>query len=151
MANLTQVFTVAGIITHNGSTKVRFANDLVRRIKQFSKGGAPRIDLMELPSEMTKIEALRFLQSHADFQSPADQATISDSLEDRVKESKKGEVKVSNSAKPSLESIKARGKKVTKEVTVASILSLFPQVSATPASIVADAELAADLHNVDPA
>jgi hypothetical protein len=151
MANLTHVFTVAGIITHNGSTKVRFANDLVRRIKQFSKGGAPRIDLMELPSEMTKIEALRFLQSHADFQSPADQATISDSLEDRVKESKKGEVKVSNSAKPSLESIKARGKKVTKEVTVSSILSLFPQVSATSASIVADAELAADLHNVDPA
>jgi hypothetical protein len=132
MANLTQVFKVAGIITHNGSTKVRFANDIVRRIKQFSKGGAPRIDLMELPTDMTKIEALKYLQSHADFQSPSDQATIADSLEDREKDAKKGEVKVSDVAKPSLESIKARGKKVTKEATASQIL-------------------AAAFHNVDPA
>ena len=132
MANLTQVFKVAGIITHNGSTKVRFANDIVRRIKQFSKGGAPRIDLMELPTDMTKIEALKYLQAHADFQSPSDQATIADSLEDREKDAKKGEVKVSDVAKPSLESIKARGKKVTKEATAVQIL-------------------AAAFHNVDPA
>jgi len=115
MAN--QTFKVAGITTHNGSTKVRFTDDMVRRVKQFSKGGATRIDLIELPSEMSKVEALQYLASHADFQSPADQATISDSLSDKQKEAKKGEVKVKVSkTKPSMDAIKARAKKnVTAE------------------------------------
>ena len=125
-----QTFKVAGITTHNGNTKVRFTDDMVRRIKQFSKGGATRIDLVELPSEMTKIEALKYLASHAEFQSPSDQATIADSLEDRVKDASKGEVKVKATKKPSLDAIKARGK---KQVTAEQILD------------------AVDLHNVDPA
>jgi hypothetical protein len=128
MAN--QTFKVAGITTHNGNTKVRFTDDMVRRIKQFSKGGATRIDLVELPSEMTKIEALKYLATHAEFQSPSDQATISDSLADREKEASKGEVKVKATKKPSLDAIKARGK---KQVTAEQILE------------------AVDLHNVDPA
>lgn len=125
-----QTFKVAGITTHNGNTKVRFTDDMVRRIKQFSKGGATRIDLVELPSEMTKIEALKYLATHADFQSPSDQATIAESLEDREKDASKGEVKVKATKKPSLDAIKARGK---KQVTAEQILE------------------AADLHNVDPA
>ena len=124
-----QTFKVAGITTHNGNTKVRFTDDMVRRIKQFSKGGATRIDLVELPSEMTKIEALKYLATHADFQSPSDQATIAESLEDREKDASKGEVKVKATKKPSLDAIKARGK---KQVTAEQILE------------------AADLHNVDP-
>jgi hypothetical protein len=120
MAN--QTFKVAGITIHNGNAKVRFTDDMVRRIKQFSKGGASRIDLVELPSEMTKLEALKYLATLPDFQSASDQALIGDAIEDRVKESTKGEVKVktSKSAKPSLESIKARGKK--KEVTAEQVL-----------------------------
>lgn len=109
MAN--QTFKVAGITTHNGNSKVRFTDDLIRRVKQFSKGGATRIDLMELPSEMSKVEALKYLQAHADFQSPADQALIADGIADRSKA--KGEVKV-KATKPSIEAIKARAK---KEVT----------------------------------
>jgi len=114
-------FKVAGITTHGNSTKVRFTDDLVRRVKQFSKGGASRIDLIELPSAMTKIEALKYLQSHEDFQSASDQATISDSIADRTKEASKGEVKVKSKTAPSLESIKARAKK-TKEVSAEEIL-----------------------------
>jgi len=114
-------FKVAGITTHNNSTKVRFTDDLVRRVKQFSKGGASRIDLIELPSAMTKLEALKYLQAHADFQSAEDQATISDSIADRTKEASKGEVKVKSKTAPSLESIKARAKK-TKEVSAEEIL-----------------------------
>jgi hypothetical protein len=114
-------FKVAGITTHGNSTKVRFTDDLVRRVKQFSKGGASRIDLIELPSAMTKIEALKYLQAHADFQSASDQATISDSIQDRTKEASKGEVKVKSKTAPSLESIKARAKK-TKEVSAEEIL-----------------------------
>lgn len=106
-----QLFKVAGITTHNGNSKVRFTDDLIRRVKQFTKGGATRIDLMELPNAMTKVEALKFLQGHADYQSPDDQALISDSLADREK-APKAEVKVktTKAVKPSLDAIKERGK-----------------------------------------
>jgi hypothetical protein len=127
-----QTFKVAGITAHGTSIKVRFTDDMVRRVKQFAKGGASRIDLIELPSEMSKIEALNYLAAHADFQSPSDQATISDSLTDKSKEANKGTVKVKVSkakAKPSIDAIKARAK---KELTPAQVL-------------------AAALHNVDPA
>ena len=119
MAN--QTFKVAGITTHGTSTKVRFTDDMVRRVKQFSKGGASRIDLIELPTEMTKLEALKYLQTHSDFQSAEDQATISDAITDRTKEASKGEVKVKSKTAPSLENIKARAKK-TKEVSAEEIL-----------------------------
>ena len=119
MANSNQTFKVAGITVHNGNAKVRFTDDMVRRIKQFSKGGATRIDLVELPSEMTKLEALTYLSFHADFQSAADQATIADSIVDKSKST--GEVKVKKT-KPSLDAIKARSKK-TKQVSVEDILS----------------------------
>lgn len=115
MAN--QTFKVAGITIHNGNAKVRFTDDMVRRVKQFTKGGATRADFVELPSEMTKVEALKYLQAHADFQSAEDQATISDALADREKEAKKGTVKV-KATKPSVEAIKARAKKAkTAEVS----------------------------------
>ena len=119
MANSNQTFKVAGITVHNGNAKVRFTDDMVRRIKQFSKGGATRIDLVELPSEMTKLEALTYLSFHADFLSAADQATIADSIADKSKST--GEVKVKKT-KPSLDAIKARSKK-TKQVSVEDILS----------------------------
>ena len=129
MANKT--FKVAGITTHNGTSKVRVGNDLVKRIKIFSKGGASRVDLIELPSEMDKIAALNYLLTHGDFQSPSDQATISDTLQDRTKDSTKGTVKVKvTKVKPSLEAIKARAKK--KELTAEQVLAVA-------------------LHNVDPA
>jgi hypothetical protein len=103
-----QLFKVAGITTHNGNSKVRFTDDLIRRVKQFTKGGAIRIDLIELPSAMTKLDALKYLQAHADYQSPDDQALIGDAISDREK-APKSEVKV-KATKPSLENIKQRGK-----------------------------------------
>lgn len=121
-----KTFKVAGITVHGDVTKVRFTDDMVRRIKQFTKGGATRCDFVELPSEMTKVEAINYLQAHQDFQSPEDQATLADALADRTVKTKatkpKKEVKVkvakgkSEKTKPSLESIKARAKKaVVKE------------------------------------
>jgi hypothetical protein len=126
MTNTTQVFKVAGITTHGDSTKVRFTDDMVRRIKQFTKGGATRVDLVELPTEMTKVDALKYLAAHADFQSPGDQATISDSLSDRVKAPKAAkvkEVKVVN-AKPSLDAIKARVKKTSPAVVTETLTAV---------------------------
>ena len=119
-----QTFKVAGMTTNNGNTKVRFTDDMVRRIKQFTKGGHTRVDFVDLPSEMTKIEALNYLATHADFQSPADQATIADTLADKTKEASKGNVKVKVSkTKPSIDAIKARAKKATKEVSVEQVLA----------------------------
>ena len=119
-----QTFKVAGMTTNNGNTKVRFTDDMVRRIKQFTKGGHTRVDFVDLPSEMTKIEALNYLATHADFQSPADQATIADTLADKMKEANKGTVKVKVSkTKPSIDAIKARAKKATKEVSVEQVLA----------------------------
>lgn len=117
MAKTSQLFKVAGITTHNGNTKVRFTDDMVRRVKQFTKGGATRIDLVDLPSEMSKVEALKHIATLPEFQSAEDQALIADSLADKEKVANKGEVKV-KATKPNIEDIKARAKKSTKTETV---------------------------------
>jgi hypothetical protein len=114
----TKLFNVAGITVHNGNAKVRFTDDMGRRVKQFSKGGASRVDFVQLPSAMTKIEALKYLLTVSNFSSAEDQATINDTLADREKEARKGEVRVQ--AKPSLDAIKSRAKSKT---TVAAILN----------------------------
>jgi hypothetical protein len=57
-----KLFTVAGTATHKGVTKVRFANDLVARIKILAKAGATDVNLVELPQAMTKLQALKYLQ-----------------------------------------------------------------------------------------
>jgi hypothetical protein len=59
-----KLFTVAGYATNpNGTVKVRFANDLVARIKILNKAGCTDINLVELPQAMTKIQALEYLAS----------------------------------------------------------------------------------------
>ena len=117
-----QTFKVVGITVHNGNAKVRFTDDMVRRVKQFTKGGATRCEFIELPSEMTKVEALKYMLTRPEYASPSDQATITDSLSDREKEARKGEVKVKASkAAPSLDAIKSRAKK--PQATVEDVLN----------------------------
>lgn len=113
----TQTFKVVGITVHNGNAKVRFTEDMVRRVKQFTKGGATRCDFIELPNEMTKIEALKYMLTCKEFSSENDQATIEDTLSDKEREAGKGEVRVK--AKPSLDAIKSRPR---KDVTVEDVL-----------------------------
>jgi len=54
-------FTVAGVSTQHGITKVRFANDIVSRTKILAKGGHSPLELIELPKLMTKAEACQHL------------------------------------------------------------------------------------------
>jgi hypothetical protein len=54
-------FTVVGVSTQYGVTKVRFANDLASRVKLLSKGGHSPLELIELPRAMTKAEACQHL------------------------------------------------------------------------------------------
>lgn len=118
----TNLYTVAGITVHNGDAKVRFTDDMARRVKQFTKGGATRVDFVTLPNAMNKIDALKYMLTLPEFASAEDQATINDTLSDREKEARKGEVKVKASkAKPSLDAIKGRAKK--SEVSVTDVLN----------------------------
>jgi hypothetical protein len=55
-------FSVAGVSTLNGKTKIRFANDSMR-IKILSKNGHENVDLINLPHEMTKAEIAAHLQA----------------------------------------------------------------------------------------
>lgn len=113
-----KLFSVVGITVQNGNAKVRFATDLIRRVKIFSKLGATRVDFIELPTPMTKIDALKHMLTAKEFQSAEDQSTINDTMEDKVKESRKGEVKVKS--KPSLQAIASRPRKSAKATTTVS-------------------------------
>ena len=57
-------FSVAGVSTLEGKTKIRFANDTMR-IKILAKNGHTGVELVTLPSEMTKAEAVQYLKTVA--------------------------------------------------------------------------------------
>ena len=88
-----KMFTVAGTATHKGVTKVRFANDLVARIKILNKAGCTNINLIELPRAMTKLEALQYLNEQGITQGDAGYA-VANKLAEKTRVAKKGEVKV---------------------------------------------------------
>ena len=93
-----KTFTVVGTATNpNGTTKVRFANDLVARVKILTKAGCSNIELMELPKPMTKLEALQFMQE----QNKSGDAgyAVANKLAEKTKIAKRAEVKVA--VKPS--------------------------------------------------
>lgn len=108
-------FTYVGITTINGDSKVRFTDDMIRRVKQFSKN-AERIDFVSLPNEMTKVEALKYMMSCKEFQSIEDQATIEETLHEKEKDFARKQPRV----KMSLEDIASRKR---NDVTVEDILS----------------------------
>lgn len=98
------MFKVTGISTFNGKTKVRFANDLVSRVKILVKGGHTNIELVELPEALTKLDCAKHLKTTDLYANPAFAAVIDATIE---KYAELGTVKVSKTG-PSLEDIKAR-------------------------------------------
>lgn len=58
-----KTFTVAGTSNLNGVVKFRFANDLKSRIKVLEKNGHTAVMLLELPTAMTKADAIAYLES----------------------------------------------------------------------------------------
>ena len=92
-----KLFTVAGTATNpNGTAKARFANDLVARIKILNKAGCTAINLVELPSAMTKLQALQYLTEQG-VTGDAGYA-VANKLAEKTKIAKKGEVKVKATA-----------------------------------------------------
>ena len=89
-----KLFTVAGTATNaDGTVKVRFANDLVARIKILNKNNCTNINLVELPQAMTKLEALQHLQTLGITAGDAGFA-VANKLAEKSKTAKKGEVKI---------------------------------------------------------
>lgn len=76
----TKTFTVVGVSTLAGKTKVRFANDLPSRIKNLVKNGHTNVELFELPTAMTKEAALAHVQANALFTIPADTDVSAEAL-----------------------------------------------------------------------
>ena len=75
-----KLFTVCGTSKLDGEYKVRFANDQLR-IKVLAKHGHEDITLIELPSAMTKVEAVRFIKTVDEFAGAASQSAIADYLD----------------------------------------------------------------------
>ena len=71
-----KTFNTAGTSTHNGVTKVRFANDYIGRFKILHKNGHENIELVELGQDLTKAQVCQVLMAHDKFQSDAQQDAI---------------------------------------------------------------------------
>ena len=118
MSKTEKLFSVAGTARNSdGTVKARFANDLVARIKILNKAGCTDINLVELPREMTKLEALQYLTELGITEGDAGYA-VANKLAEKSKIAKKGEVKV-KAAKPV--------KKVTKAVTAQELVQAAAQ------------------------
>jgi len=89
-----KMFTVAGTATNpDGTTKARFANDLVARIKILNKAGCTNVNLVELPRAMSKLEALEHLNSLGTYTGDAAYA-IANKTAEKSKLARRSEVKV---------------------------------------------------------
>lgn len=74
MSNKT--YTVAGVSTLNGVVKPRFANDMDSRMFMLGYTGHTDIKLVNLPTEMSKLDAVLHLQSNSHFADEASQAAL---------------------------------------------------------------------------
>jgi hypothetical protein len=122
-------FKVAGVSKQSGEFKARFANDMLR-VKVLEKNGHKDIDLMELPSEMTKEAALAYLLSiNFDNGNTAVRAALEAGLESRSGTATavaKPTAKKAKKSTPSLDAIAARAKAVKAPAKVDAALEDAP-------------------------
>jgi predicted transcriptional regulator len=109
-----KLFTVSGVSKNKGAYKVRFANDIVSRIKILSKSDQD-IQLIELPQGMSKANVVAFLKTHELYANPAYREAIdaADAKYNAVATVKAKAAKVK--AAPSMEAIKDRAKAKSTE------------------------------------
>ena len=78
-----KTFNIVGVSKLNGEYKVRFATDIMR-IKVLAKHGHEDIRLAELTTPVSKYEAVRQLQSMAEFADAAAQSAIAEYLDEKA-------------------------------------------------------------------
>ena len=115
-----KTFTVAGVSTFKGVTKVRFANDFVSRIKILDKNEHTDVELIELGTELTKEDVCKVLVAHPKFQGEAAQDAIAEYLTRNVKA-----VKAPKAAKP-------EGKKTQLEQDIEAACAAAKQTEEAP-------------------
>ena len=102
------MFKVIGISTLNGVTKVRFANDMVSRVKILNKDGHKDINLIELTASLSKADAVKHLKTTDLYVKFADAINAADSKYNGIA-----------TVKVSMDSLKARAEAVKTEAEVA--------------------------------
>ena len=102
------MFKVTGISTLNGVTKVRFANDMVSRVKILNKDGHKDINLIELTAPLSKADAVKHLKTTDLYVKFADAINAADH-----------KYNGSATVKVSMDSLKARAEAVKSETEVA--------------------------------
>lgn len=76
MTRIMKLFTVAGTSVKDGKTKIRFSRDMDVRTKTLIATGDSEINLVELPGEMNKLDAVKYLKSNLDFDQEHEQAAF---------------------------------------------------------------------------
>ena len=89
-----KTYTVAGVSTSNGKTKVRFANAYVSRFKILNKNGHTNVNLLELSIAMNKTDICKALQAHEKFQDEASQSAIAEFVVRNIRVSKPAKTEV---------------------------------------------------------
>jgi hypothetical protein len=118
-----KTFSVAGVSTFKGVTKVRFANDFVSRIKILDKNEHTDVELIELGTELTKEDVCKVLVAHPKFQGEAAQDAIAEYLTRNVKAVKAP--KAAKAAKP-------EGKKTQLEQDIEAACAAAKQTEEAP-------------------
>ena len=132
MSDDNKLFKVAGVSSGKTGYKVRFAGDMTR-VKVLMKTGNSDIELVELPSEMSKGDAVTFLKGtslmeRAEYREAIEAADAKYNAAPTVKVSKPaGKVKpvtklASKKSAPSIEDIRARARAVKTSDAPADML-----------------------------
>lgn len=103
------MFKIVGVSTFKGITKVRFANDMVSRVKILNKEGHTDINLRELDTPMSKPDAVTYLKTTELMDNPVFASAINASYD------KYNTVKVSVKPEVSMESLVARAEAVNTQ------------------------------------
>ena len=90
----TKMYTVAGVSTSNGKTKVRFANDYVGRFKILTKNGHTDVNLLALDTALSKADVCKMLSTHEKFQDEASQSAIAEFVVRNIKVTKPAKAEV---------------------------------------------------------
>lgn len=86
-------YTVVGTtVDAKGNRKMRWANDYISRVKNLSKAEHTEINLIELPSEMTKLEAAEYFLANGNL-TDADKAVVEAKIAEKSKSEKAAGVK----------------------------------------------------------
>jgi len=89
-----KTFKIVGTaVNADGTIKVRWANDLVARIKILDKAGCTDIDLIELKTAKTKLNAAKFFLANRENLSEAQKEILDIKIAEKSRATKRADMK----------------------------------------------------------